>query len=178
MVPYHMPMPACPPTTAAGEEWKKTVMTQVMTHLGLCEWVFDGPMVLNTVRPLHIVFEHAAEAARGLIPVYTLRPTIQVPISSRQGELHKKPVLELSGYIPRDDDLYGPRAVPPPLAVVEARPQPQALPEPASTPPEPANINSLPPPAVNDDAAAPDLAAAPEDPFAGMVPVERKDPPF
>ena len=76
--------------------------------------LIGGVLAQNAVYTLWTAFGRAAEAAQGLIPVLTLRPSLAVPIASRNGEISWQPVLEITGWTTRDPAVFGPRTVPPP----------------------------------------------------------------
>jgi hypothetical protein len=165
-----------------------------LQQFGLAQWTIGGSIAQNTVIDIYRQFQYAREAASGQLQVCRLRPSRQIAIASRNNELHYAPVLELCGWVERDEGRFGPRSVPAPLPILPAaaaaaplpRPSPPEtavaaapLPalEPAAAPPQPVIASpTVPPVAVNDDAAV-TPAANDDDLFASMIPITKR-PPF
>jgi len=162
LVPLHHDVPAQP-------EGDYTLVVRVpvlLQQFGLAQWTLGGTIAQNAVFSIYATFEHAREAAEGKILVCRLRPSRQIPIASRSGELHYAPVLEPCGWVERDEGRFGPRIVPPPLPL---------LPAAAAAPPLPAEtVAATPQFAI----ASPAMAANDDDLFAGMTPVGAERPPF
>jgi hypothetical protein len=152
------------------KDYNMAVRLQVLLPVfGLAQWTLGGPLAQNTVLNVYNRYLYAQEAARGMIPVCTLRPCKQVPVASRNNEMFNVPVLEPIGYVPRDEGIYGPRTVPPPIPVIAAPPPQPTLPPQAAAEPVPAAPPAAPTPAVGQEIPAAVSPAA--DPFAGMVPM-------
>jgi hypothetical protein len=176
LVPLHHAVPPPP-----DEGYTAVVRLPVLLQqLGLAQWTLGGTIVQNAVHALHCAFEHAREAAAGQLTVYVLRPSRQIPIASRNNEMHTSPVLEAIGWVERSDDTFGPRTVPPPLAVLAATPpRPQIAEFKSAAPAVPANSSASSNPApANDDAGIPGATAAGDDLFGNMTPVGKTRPPF
>jgi hypothetical protein len=138
LVPHGQPIPVVP----EGKIGEYTDMLALFIYLrgrGICQWLIGGVLAQNAVHALWTTFCRAPEAAEGLIPVLTLRPSLATPIASRNGEISYKPVLETTGWTTRDS-TFGPRTVPAPqtrlgsdgaaAAIAAPEPVPAALPQP------------------------------------------------
>jgi hypothetical protein len=163
LVPYGQPIPGVEPGKT-GEYTDLLALILYVRGRGICQWLVGGVLAQNAVHTLWTTFGRAAEAAQGLIPVLTLRPSVAIPIASRNGEISYQPVLEITGWTTRDPSVFGPRTVPPPqtrlgsdgAAAAIAAPEPAELPQPVPV--------ILPP----EQAAA---ATSANDPFSTMVPL-------
>jgi hypothetical protein len=89
---------------------------------GLAQWTLGGTIVQNAAHRLLLMYQHSAEAVLNKLQVIELRPSKQVLIVSRNGELHFVPQLEIIGWVPRRDDVFGPRTVPMPVPILERAP--------------------------------------------------------
>jgi hypothetical protein len=155
LVPYGQSIPMVP-EDAQGEFTDHLAIPLYLKDRGLARWLVGGVLAQNA---WHVVLTRcwsAAEAAQGLIPVIVIRPSLPVPIASRNGEISYQPVLEITGWAQRDP-MFGERTVPAPLArvasEVPAAPVVLAQPTPVILPPERTA-----------------QAAPAKDPFASVVP--------
>jgi hypothetical protein len=165
-------------SASPGESYTLVVRVQVyLPPHGLCQWTLGGTISQNQLLNVFAAFQHAAEAAAGKIPVAVLHPSRQIPIASRNNELHMSPELELLGWVVRGVDRYGPRPVPPPIARLDGDGGggggglPPRLP--LASPPSPAPTTTPPTPAPTPANEPP----ANDDTFAGMTPAKER-PPF
>ena len=94
----------------------------LLQEFGLCQWTLAATIAGNAVLALCNAFEFAREAAAGQLPIYALRPSKEFPLASRNNEMQVRPVLELIGWMLRDEQIFGPRIVPPPLPLMPASP--------------------------------------------------------
>jgi hypothetical protein len=155
LVPYGQPIPG----VSEGKTGEYTDLLALFLYVrgrGICQWLIGGVLAQNAVYALWTAFGRAAEAAQGLIPVLTLRPSQAIPIASRNGEISYQPVLEITGWTTRDPAVFGPRTVPPPqtrlgsdgaaAAIAVAEPEPTVLPQPVPVilPPEQGTSSTLP----------------------------------
>jgi hypothetical protein len=137
LVPYGQPIPGVPEGNA-GEYTDLLALFLYLRGRGICQWLVGGVLAQNAVYALWTAFRRAGEAAQGLIPVLTLRPSLAVPIASRNGEISYQPILEITRWTTRDPAVFGPRTVPPPqtrlgsdgAAAAIAAPEPVELPQP------------------------------------------------
>jgi hypothetical protein len=188
LVPGNQPPPALPDSTYV----LAVRLPVLLPPADLAQWTVGGKIAQTALHTLHLAFQQASEAAQGKLPVYRLRTSRQITIASRNNEVHTSPVLELIGWIVRDEQRFGPRTVPPPLPLISGQPGMAALPEtPANTdtPPweEPASASASPPPSASPASPAPantnnppGPAANDDDPFSQMEPVDlpaRSKPP-
>jgi hypothetical protein len=174
MVALHCPVPEQPEG-----DYVAAVRLQVfLPQFGLALWTMGGKIAQGAVFDIYRQFQHAREAAEGKLQVCRLRPSRQTPIASRNGELHHVPVLEIVGWIARDEGRFGPRIVQVPLPILPAGPAAPPLPAPEATaePPQPAIASPTVPAAANDDGSS-DVAAN-DDIFAAMTPIGAKRSPF
>jgi hypothetical protein len=166
MVPYGQPIPVVP-VDVQGEFSDHLAVPLLVKGHGLGQWLVGGVLAQNSLYSVWTRCQTAAEAAQGLIPVLALRPSLAVPIASRNGEISYQPVLEITGWVPRDAAIFGERTVPAPQARVGSEAPAVsgmlAKPVPVILPPEQV---SLPPEQV----AQPAPSTAP-DPFASAAPV-------
>jgi hypothetical protein len=172
----HLPVQAQP-------EDDYVFVARVPTYLqqfGLAQWTIGGSIAQGAVFDIYRQFQYAREAAEGKLQVCRLRPSRQTPIASRNGELHPVPVLEIVGWVERDEGKFGPRSVPAPLPILPAAAAAAPLPAPetAAAPPQPVIASPTVPAAANDDASStvPEVAND-DDLFASMTPVTKR-PPF
>jgi hypothetical protein len=165
LVPMHQPVDVENPP---GEDYTLVLRLPCwLEGLGLAQFTCPGVILQNAVFNLFVQYRRAGEASAGKIPVVALRPSQQIPIASRNGELHPAPQFEIVGWVTRDPDRYGARTVPLPTAQVAADDAMPALPGAA-----PGNDNGAAP-------AAPASLPANDDAFADMVPVAGTNlPPF
>jgi hypothetical protein len=137
LVPYGQPIPIVP-SGKTGEYTDLLALFLYVRGRGIGQWLISGVLAQNAVYALWTAFGRAGEAAQGLIPVLTLRPSLAIPIASRSGEISYQPVLEITGWTTRDPAVFGPRTVPPPqtrlgsdgAAAAIAAPEPVELPQP------------------------------------------------
>jgi hypothetical protein len=142
MVPLHCPVPERPEEG----DYVLAVRVQVLLQrFGLAQWTLGGIIAQNAIFSVYLQFQHAREAVEGKIPICRLRPSRQIAVASRQGEIHNAPVVEIAAWTARDEGKFGPRTVPPPLPLLAAEAAAPALPEPAADAAEfdllPANDN-------------------------------------
>jgi hypothetical protein len=150
----------------------------LLQEFGLAQWTLGGVIAQNAVARLRLLYQNAAEAARGDLPVLALLPSKQIEIRSRNNERHFAPELSIVGWVPRNDDTFGAPTVPPPLPILPATAAaPQLTPPPANdeVPPwetlaVPAAVPSQTEPRPQTAAAANDAAAVANDVFAQMTP--------
>jgi hypothetical protein len=145
LVPYGQPIPSVAPGKT-GEYTDLLALFLYVRGRGICQWLIGGVLAQNALYSLWGAFCRAGEAAQGLVPKLTLRPSLAVPIASRNGEISYQPVLEITGWTTRDPAVFGPRTVPPPqtrlgsdgAAAAIAAPEPAVLPQPVPVvlPPE------------------------------------------
>jgi hypothetical protein len=170
----HLPVQAQP-----GSDYVFVARVPVfLQQFGLAQWTIGGSIAQNTVIDIYRQFQYAREAAEGKLQVCRLRPSRQIAIASRNGELHYAPVLEIIGWVEREEGKFGPRIVPPPLPILPAAAAAAPLPAPetAAAPPQPAIASPTGPAAANDDAGS-TVAANDDDLFASMTPLVKR-PPF
>jgi hypothetical protein len=189
LAPMHHPVPAQP----EGDYAFVARIPVFLQTFALAQWTLGGIIAQERVFGVYRVFQSAREASEGRLPVCRLQPSQQIAIASRNGELHPAPVLEIVGWVERDEGKFGPRIVPPPLpllsAAAAAAPLPRPLPpetaaaaaplpvsETAAAPPQPAIASPTVPAAANDDAGS-TVAANDDGLFAGMTPIAER-PPF
>ena len=145
----------------------------LLQQFGLAMWTLGGTIAQNAAFVLYTVFQNAAEATAGKIPVYQLRPSRQIQIASRNNEIHTAPVLEHTGWLDRDEDQFGPRTVPPPLPLVgSAAPATMLPPANSNEPNEPAPSLAIPP----WEEPPPTSPVNDNDPFQGMIPLPESPP--
>ena len=149
-----------------------------LQQFGLAQWTISGSIAQGAIFNIYRQFQYAREAAAGKLQACRLRPSRQTPIASRNGELHPVPVLEIVGWVERDEGKFGPRSVPAPLPILPAAAAAAPLPAPETTaePPQPAIASPTVPAAANDDGSS-DVAAN-DDIFAAMTPIGAKRSPF
>jgi hypothetical protein len=114
LVPLCHPIPPQP----EGDYTRAVRLPALLEKYGLAQWTAAGIITQNALFSVHVIFQRSAEAAQGQIPIVALRPSRQISIASRNGEVHTSPVLELVGWADRKDEVFGPRLVPPPIAVI------------------------------------------------------------
>jgi hypothetical protein len=160
LVPLHADVPPQPEG-----DYVLVVRVQVLLQqFGLAQWTLGGVIAQNAIFSVYRVFQHAREAAEGKLPVCRLRPSRQIPIASRNGEMHNAPVVEIVDWTARDERTFGPRTVPPPLPLLSAAAAAPLLPvQPAAAAPS----TPLTPPAANAN-----------DPFSGIALSGTSRPPF
>jgi hypothetical protein len=146
------------PAEIEGEHIAATRAPVLLQEHGLALWLMTGTIVQNAVYALFQTFWHSPQAVDGLLPVYVLRPSRQIPIASRNNELHHVPVLELIGWVVRDVEKFGLRTVRAPVPLLAPTAVKPLLPESAPMPAAPANSNEVPADNNND-----------EDPFHDML---------
>jgi hypothetical protein len=180
LAPMHHPVPAQP----AGDYVSVARIPVFLQTFGLSQWTLGGIIAQERVFGVYRVFQSAREATEGKLPVCRVQPSQQIAIASRNGELHPAPVLEIVGWVERDEGKFGPRSVPAPLPILPMAAAAAPLPAPETTaePPQPAIASPTVSAAVNDDAspavaANDDAGAANDDLFAGMIPIAQR-PPF
>jgi hypothetical protein len=184
LVPYGQPIPGVVPGRI-GEYKDLLGLFLYVKGRGLCQWLIGGVLAQNSVYNLWLAFGRAAESVQGLLPVLTLRPSLAIPIASRNGELSWQPILKITGWVNRDTTVFGSRTVAPPqtrlandnatAATPGVKPQPTALPQPVPVilppeqlapampavpitlqhPPQPAAAYAAPPPPPRRSMAAP-----------------------
>jgi hypothetical protein len=152
LVPFHCEMPE-PPDDG---DYVLVVRLPVLLQgpFDLAQWTLGGTIGQNSLLTVYRMFEYAAEAAAGKIQVCRLRPSQQIAIASRAGEMHNKPIVEVVGWIDRDERRFGPRTVPPPLPLVSAAAPSQSLPLRAVEEVNSDDLFAVLPPAANDDGQA------------------------
>jgi hypothetical protein len=143
----------------------------LVQNFGWAQWLLGGAIVQNAIGALYQVFLQGQEAFEGQIPVYRLRPSEQIPVASRQGELFAKPVLELWAHMPRDEVIWGPRTVPVPTRSLP--PATSATLVPQTPPPSAGPAGNTETPQIPANTNEPAVSVAP-DPFADMVPITKE----
>ena len=93
-------------------------LSVLLQQHGLAQMTCGGVILQNAVKRLRTIYHHAAEASQNMLPVVELRPSRQIALASRNGELHAAPELEIVAWVPRDDNVFGPRIVPPPVPIL------------------------------------------------------------
>jgi len=194
-LPYDVPEAVRAVGSSPGHGFSLVVRLSVLLQQhGLAQLTCPGTILQNSVKRLRTLYQHAAEATQGMLPVVELRPSRQVPLASRNGELHPVPEFEVVGWVPRNDDLFGPPVVPLPVPILTGgaaaqlsapattandNPTPASLPweeqatQPASTPATPAGAERPVTPAQTGapvEQAANDPTQIANDVFAQMVP--------
>jgi hypothetical protein len=166
LVPIHRPVSPEPP----GEGYSLVVRFAVYIEgHGMAQWTVGGTIAQNAAFVAFLDYQRSTEAAAGKIPVWHFGPSEQIPVRSRNGELHVVPTITTVGWVVRDLERWGARMVPLPVAQVEDGSDGSGGPPapPLAPPVEPDPVTPLPP--AND--AAPSAAApANDDAFAGMTP--------
>ena len=173
-------------------------LSVLLQQHGLAQMTCGGVILQNAVKRLRTIYHHAAEASQNMLPVVELRPSRQIALASRNGELHAAPELEIVAWVPRDDNVFGPRIVPPPVPILTGAEAAKLAasgtandnPAPASTqlpwdeqPAQPVNDTASPaaaerpatpvqPTGAPVEQAANDAAQIANDVFAQMVPAE------
>jgi hypothetical protein len=168
LVPMHRPVSPEPPDDGF------TLVVRLPMHVesyGMAVWTIGGTIAQNAAFEAFLFYQKSVEAAAGKIPVWQFGPSEQVPIRSRNAELHFVPSITTVGWVVRDPAKWRARSVPLPVAQVEddshgATP----LIPPMVAPVTPSPVNPLPP--ANDAAPVPAPASANDDMFADMMPVE------
>jgi hypothetical protein len=176
LVPFSQPVPAQP----EGDYTRAIRVPVLIEGLGLAQWTAAGVILQNALFALYVPFERSTEAALGKVPIVALRPSRQISITSRNGEVHTAPMLEIIGWTDRRVDQFGPRTVPAPtpVLVLETVPRPQvehtdqvpAVPAAAAS-----NDNAIGIPPVMGSIATP-LTAANDDVFNAATPIVRSPP--
>jgi hypothetical protein len=161
VVPFGQAIPELPPGYDDG-----MIVPMLFQGLPLAKLTSTGAYVNNALYTLHMVFTFAAEAQRGLLPVYVSEKSEPV-FNAKYNQNFYPPKEKLAGWVERDSDLFGPALVPVPVPLIgrqagEGNPNtawPAALQGPpgASQAPEPATPPSAP-------------AAAARTAFPSMVP--------
>jgi hypothetical protein len=165
LVPLHQPVDTENPP---GPDYFLALRVKVLLHpQGLAQLTAGGTIVQNSLFNVFVAYQRSSEAAAGLIPVVEFRPSRQVAVASRNGELHSAPVLVIVGWIKRDPAIFGERTVPKPVGRIEGEDGGPAAPPLA--PPVAANAN---------DATAPASPEPANDPFADMATHATSDPVF
>jgi hypothetical protein len=140
----------------------------LLQHHGLAQWTIGGVIAQNEVARVRLLYENSAEAARGELPVIVLLPSKQVEIRARNNERHIAPQLDIIGWVPRSDDTFGPRIVPPPVPILPAGAAAPQLVANDDTPPWNEPAASAP---ATPEQAANDAARIADDVFSEMTPV-------
>jgi hypothetical protein len=140
--------------------------------MGLAQWTVGGVIAQNAIATVRKFYQYSAEGTRGQLPVVVLMPSRQIEIRSRNNERHFVPVLEIVGWVKRDDGTFGPPLIrpPPPILSGTAAP-PQLAPPPANDDAQaspPWDNNASPNPATS--VPANDAVAIANDVFASMTP--------
>jgi hypothetical protein len=176
MVPLHHAVPAQP----EGDFTRVVRVPVLVQGYSLAQWTLGGVIAQNAIYTIFTLFQHSAEAIAGKIPVCRLRPSRQIAVASRNGETHLAPVLEIVGWVERDEGRFGPRSVPAPLPILPAAAVAEPLPAPETTaePPQPVIASPTVPAAANDDDDGSSDVAANDDIFAAMTPIGAKRSPF
>jgi hypothetical protein len=169
LVPLDQKESACP---AEGDYTLVVRLPVLVQNFGLAQWTIGGVIAQNAVFAVYMAFQAAREACEGQLPVYRLRPSRQIPIASRNNEMHTAPVFEQIGWMPRNEERFGPRTVAPPLAVLSAAAAAAALPRNA---PNPVTAPAATAP-WEDPAAAGAAPSNDNDPFRDVLPIAGNAP--
>jgi hypothetical protein len=190
LVPYGALIPVVP-AGKTGEYTDLIALNVYIRGYGLAQWIIGGVLGQNALFALWTAYIRSREAAEGSIPVTTLQPSEPIPIASRNGEISYRPLLEISAWVQRDEAIFGPRTVAPPVLRVEASsaadapaqsvvmPQPVPMVLPPEQPAQPlqavpaVQVTDQPPvlhypPAAATPVTPPAPVAGAADPFASM----------
>jgi hypothetical protein len=114
LVPFPQPVPAQP----EGEYTRAIRLPVLIEGFGLAQWTAAGIIGQNALFAVYVTFERAVEATQNKIPIVALRPSRQISIASRNGEVHTAPTLEIIGWTDRRTDQFGLRTVPAPIPII------------------------------------------------------------
>jgi hypothetical protein len=178
LVPFPQPVPAQP----EGEYTRAIRLPVLIEGFGLAQWTAAGIIGQNALFSVYVTFERTVEATLGKIPIVALRPSRQIAIVSRSGEVHTAPTLEIIGWTTRRVDLFGPRTVPEPAPIIGQDAPAVRIEHTGDIPAAPAaatavndNVAGMPP--VMGTAATPMPAANDnDDVFTTMTPIARSGP--
>jgi hypothetical protein len=156
-----------PPPT--GEEWSPTTRFQIQIDGldGIRVLRIRGQIQLRRFKAAVQRYNYRPEAAAGKIPLFRFLGFDQV---STDFGVYYGILLEYVGATDRDEDVFGPRIVPPPLPILPTTPRPQMLPPAADAVEAPAEPEtSTPQPKVE---GTPAVASTPtKDLFSAFRPV-------
>ena len=177
-VPIGTQLPPPPP----GEEWSPTTRFQVKFDGldGVRLIRLRGQIQLRRFKAAVQLFHYRPEAAEGKIPLFKFLGFDEV---STDYGVYRGILLEYVGAIDRDEDVFGPRIVPPPPPILPAGPQLRMLPPTSAAVEVP--TDSAEPEAVSQKPvveekpeAAPSKPAAPEaDLFSAFRPIPTSSAP-
>ena len=118
-LPYDVPEAIRVVGSSPGQGFSLVVrLSGLLQQHGLAQMTAGGVIVQNSIKRLRTLYQHAAEATQGMLPVVELRPSRQIPLASRNGEMHSVPEFEIVGWVPRNDDQFGPPVVPLPVPIL------------------------------------------------------------
>ncbi len=167
MTPYRQPLPERP-----SAEYQEAIQLAVLVlgH-GLLRWTITSQFLINVVKLQHEQFEFFPEATRAMLPILLYTGDESHTMQKWQGETFSTPTMEVTDWITRRLDIFGPMTVRPPFPIVEQSVPPIALPPaPAAEPPPPPPPPAPPPAPANDAAPLPPAANDATPPFDGAVP--------